>query len=202
MREVILKSGNSISTGALASFGFWDIDVMIMTVRGRPVAMLWSFDDDSYVQTRIAQYQASLDGRAYGIAKSFITSKLESQNIILRKYGLEPHLDKFKEIIDGSEARSLELLRRRLTGIEGKHTQRYYKQIFSLFPNRIRPEKWEGFMAYDGMNNLFNLAYEILAWKVHRALVKTKLEPYLGFCHSNEMAKLSLVLIFRNCIDT
>jgi CRISPR/Cas system-associated endonuclease Cas1 len=55
--EVILKSGNSISTGALASFGFWDIDVLIMTQRGRPVAMLKSLDDDSHVQTRIAQYQ-------------------------------------------------------------------------------------------------------------------------------------------------
>jgi CRISPR/Cas system-associated endonuclease Cas1 len=33
--EVILKSGNSISTGALASFGFWDIDVLVMTSRGR-----------------------------------------------------------------------------------------------------------------------------------------------------------------------
>ena len=38
--EVILKSGNMVSTGALASLGFWDIDVLIMTQRGRPVAML------------------------------------------------------------------------------------------------------------------------------------------------------------------
>jgi CRISP-associated protein Cas1 len=195
--EVILKSGNSISTGALASFGFWDIDVIVMTSRGRPVAMLRSLDDDSYVQTRIAQYQASLDERAYSIAKSFITAKLESQNIILRKYGLEPHLDDFRDVIERSEAKSLELFRRRLTGIEGKHTQRYYKQIFGLFPEKLRPEKREGFMAYDGMNNLFNLAYEILAWKIHKALVRAKLEPYLGFLHSNQMAKLSLVCDFQ-----
>jgi CRISPR-associated protein Cas1 len=195
--EVILKSGNSISTGALASFGFWDIDVMVMTSRGRPVAMLRSLDDDSYVETRIAQYQASLDERAYLIAKSLITAKLESQNVILRKYGLEPHLDDFREAIEKSQAKSLELFRRRLTGIEGKHTQRYYKQIFGLFPEKLRPEKREGFMAYDGMNNLFNLAYEILAWKIHKALVRAKLEPYLGFLHSNEMAKLSLVCDFQ-----
>ena len=56
---------------------------------------------------------------------------------------------------------------------------------------------WEGFMAYDGMNNLFNLAYEILAWKIHKALVKAKLEPYLGFLHSNQMGKLSLVYDFQ-----
>jgi CRISPR-associated protein Cas1 len=195
--EVILKSGNSISTGALASFGFWDIDVMVMTSRGRPVAMLRSLNDDSYVQTRIAQYKASLDERAYYIAKSFTTAKIESQNVILRKYGLEPHPEIFRNMIDKSEAKSLEVLRRRLTGIEGKHTQRYYKQIFGLFPEKLRPKKREGFMAYDGTNNLFNLAYEILAWKIHKALVRAKLEPYLGFLHSNEMAKLSLVCDFQ-----
>jgi CRISPR-associated protein Cas1 len=55
----------------------------------------------------------------------------------------------------------------------------------------------EGFMAYDGTNNIFNLAYEILAWKVHRALIKAKLEPYLGFLHSNQVGKLSLVCDFQ-----
>jgi len=203
--EVILKSGNSISTGALASFGFWDIDVLVMTSRGRPVAMLRSLDDDSYVQTRIAQYQASLDERAFTIAKSLITAKLEGQNVILRKYGLEPHFDNFKGLIEFTETKNLELFRRKLTGIEGKHTQHYYKQIFGLFPDKLRPEKREGFMAYDGMNNTFNLAYEILAWKIHKALVKAKLEPYLGFLHSNQMAKLSLVCdfqeIYRYLID-
>jgi len=195
--EVILKSGNSISTGALASFGFWDIDVLVLTQRGRPVAMLKSLDDDSHVQTRVAQYQASIDERAFEIAKKLITAKLESQNIILRKYGLDPHLDDFKEKIERTENKNLELFRRRMTWIEGKHTQRYYKQIFGLFPEKIRPKTREGFMAYDGTNNIFNFAYEVLAWKVHRALVKAKLEPYLGFLHSNQMGKLSLVCDFQ-----
>jgi len=47
------------------------------------------------------------------------------------------------------------------------------------------------------MNNLFNLAYEILAWKIDKALVRAKLESYLGFLHSNQMAKLSLVCDFQ-----
>ena len=159
--------------------------------------MLKSFNDDFNIQTRIAQYQASLDERAYSIAKSFISAKIESQNVILRKYGLEPHIDNFKGIIERSEAKSLELLRCRLTGIEGKHTQRYYQQIFVLFPEKIRPTAWEGFMAYDGMNNTFNLAYEVLIWKIHKALVRAKLEPYLGFLHSNQMIKRNLICDFQ-----
>ena len=42
--EVILKSGNMVSTGALSSLGFWGIDVLVCTQRGRPVAMLKSLE--------------------------------------------------------------------------------------------------------------------------------------------------------------
>jgi CRISPR-associated protein Cas1 len=53
------------------------------------------------------------------------------------------------------------------------------------------------FKAYDGVNNLFNLAYELLAWKVHSALINAKLEPYLGFLHSEQFGKPSLVCDFQ-----
>jgi CRISPR-associated protein Cas1 len=71
------------------------------------------------------------------------------------------------------------------------------KQIFQLIPERIRPEGRKTFKAYDGVNNLFNLAYELLAWKVHRALINAKLEPYLGFLHSEQFGKPSLVCDFQ-----
>jgi CRISPR-associated endonuclease Cas1 len=83
-----------------------------------------------------------------------------------------------------------------LHGIEGRYTKRYFDQIFSLLPESIRPEKRKGFKAYDGTNNIFNLAYEILSWKIHRALIKAKLEPYLGFLHSVQHGKPSLVCDF------
>jgi CRISPR-associated protein Cas1 len=80
---------------------------------------------------------------------------------------------------------------------ESKFTKHYFNQIFSLFPEKIRPEARRTFKAYDGMNNLFNLAYEMLSWKVHRALIKAKLEPYLGFLHSTQYGKPSLVCDFQ-----
>lgn len=46
------------------------------------------------------------------------------------------------------------------------------------------------------MNNLFNLAYSVLKWKVYRAIVRAKLEPYLGFLHSEQFGKPSLVCDF------
>jgi CRISP-associated protein Cas1 len=45
----------------------------------------------------------------------------------------------------------------------------------------------------------------VLSWKVHKALVNAKLEPYLGFLHSEQFSKPSLVCdfmeIYRFMID-
>jgi CRISPR-associated protein Cas1 len=194
--EVVLKSGNMVSTGALASLGFWDVDVLITTQRGRPVAMLKGLDDNSHVKTRICQYEALKDSRAFEIAKQFVKCKIEGQNIILKKYGLKTD-NSIKLRINALETEDLKTLRRKLMQIEAKFSQFYFKQILQFIPERIRPEGRKTFKAYDGVNNLFNLAYELLAWKVHRALINAKLEPYLGFLHSEQFGKPSLVCDFQ-----
>jgi len=204
--EVVLKSGNSVSTGALASLGFWDIDVLVLTQRGRPVAMLKSFDDDSHVETRLCQYEAYGNEKGIYIARQLVKSRIEGQNIVLRKYGLRAHdLPGVRKRVDKVESESLVALRRKLTGIEGKATKHYFKHIFQLIPDNLRPDRRRTFKAYDGVNNIFNLAYEMLSWKVHRAIVKAKLEPYLGFLHSLQHGKPSLVCdlqeLYRHLVD-
>jgi CRISPR-associated protein Cas1 len=66
-------------------------------------------------------------------------------------------------------------------------------------------ERRRTFKAYDGINNTFNLAYTVLKWKVYRAIIKAKLEPYLGFLHSEQFGKPSLVCdlmeLYRYLID-
>jgi len=197
--EVILKSGNTVSVGALASLSFWDIDVLIMTQRGRPVAMLKSIDSDSGVETRLSQLEAYKNSeKAIEIAKTFVYAKLEGQQQVLLKHGLQPHdLDRAKRMIDSILSDNLSSVRRQLIHIEGEHSKHYFQQIFQLFPEHLKPSTRKGFMAYDGTNNIFNLAYEILAWKIHKALIKANLEPYLGFLHYLIPERASLVCDFQ-----
>jgi len=203
--EVTLKSGNCVSTGALASCGFWDIDVMIMTQRGRPVAILKGLDDDAHVETRLAQYDAFRSEKGVTIAKQLVLSKIEGYGNLLKKHGLKAIDPKYAEQVKALQGNNADEIRQRLTGIEGKATEFYFRQIFPLLPDKLRPESRKTFKAYDGINNLFNLAYEVLSWKVHRALMRAKLEPYLGFLHSMQSGKPSLVCdfqeIYRYLID-
>jgi len=194
--EVVLKSGNTVSVGALASLGFWEIDTLILTRRGKPVAVLKSLEYDSHVKTRLCQYEAYNNSKGIHIAKQIVLGKIEGQNRILKKHGLNVNENVVK-VVENIESDNLKSLRRKLSAIEGKYAQHYFKQIFQLFPKWLRPEGRKTFKAYDGLNNIFNLAYEFLAWKVHIALLRAKLEPYLGFLHSIQFGKPSLVCDFQ-----
>jgi CRISPR-associated protein Cas1 len=194
--EIQIKSGNAVSSGALAACGFWGIDCLFLTQKGRPVAMLRSLDDDSHVNTRICQYEALSNGKAAYIAKQFVLGKLEGQNQVLSKYGLKRHDFSPVQSVKDLEADDMPTFRRKLMAIEGHCSDRYFSQVFSLLPDALRPERRKTFKAYDGMNNIFNLAYELLSWKVQHALIKAKLEPYLGFLHSIAKGKPSLICDF------
>jgi len=167
--------------------------------------MLKSLDDDNHVKTRLCQYEALQTNKGKQIANQFVMSKLEGQNIVLEKYGLETHSSSYIGEIERIESESLDSIKMKLTAIEAKNTKRYFSQIFGLFPEKLRPSGRKTFLAYDGMNNTYNLAYEVLKWKVQRAIIKAKLEPYLGFLHSIQFGKPSLICdfqeIYRYLID-
>lgn len=61
------------------------------------------------------------------------------------------------------------------------------------------------FKAYDGVNNTFNLAYTLLKFRVFQAVLRSHLEPFLGFIHAEAWGKPSLVCdlmeIYRYLID-
>jgi len=87
--------------------------------------------------------------------------------------------------------------RQTLITLEGHHSENYFKQMFNLIPPSLKPESRKTWKAYDGINNLFNLGYEILSWNVQHALIKAKLECYLGFLHSIAKGKPSLICDFQ-----
>jgi CRISPR-associated protein Cas1 len=196
VKEIQIRSGNTISSGALTTCSYWGIDILILTGRGAPVAILKNLYDDCHVETRISQYKALENGKAHELAKTFVTSKIKGQNQLLKKYGLRQIDFSVTQTIKNLDTENYQALRRKLTGIEGKASNNYFNQVFTLFQESIRPSCRKKFKAFDGVNNLFNLAYRILSSKVHIALIRAKLEPYLGFLHGIQFGKPSLVCDF------
>jgi CRISPR-associated protein Cas1 len=195
--EVLIRSGNGISAGALVSCAFWGIPVTLLTARGNPVAVLNSLDNSSHVLTRLYQYETLKTIKALVIAKQFILGKIRGQDQVLRKYGLRRNDYAATEAINKLEADTLPTLQRQLSTIEGRCASQYFQQLFGILPEFLRPKNRTTFKAYDRTNNLFNLGYTVLSWKVHIALIRAKVEPYLGYLHSLQFGKPSLVCDFE-----
>jgi CRISP-associated protein Cas1 len=202
---IILRSGNMVSSGALASCCFWNINTIIATSRGHPVGIVKSLYDDSHVETRISQYESLRDDRCLEIAKTILLSKLKGHEQVIKKYGLKKIDFSFAEKINNLEAKDLKILRRKLLAIEGHEQLQYFNQVFSLFNESVRPEGRKTYKAYDAINNVFNLCYKDLSWRVHIALIKAKLEPYLGYLHGIAFGTPSLICdfmeIYRYLVD-
>lgn len=182
--EITVAEGNVLTSGALVYCGLWSIDVVVTTRFGEPIAMLKNFVDDSYVKTRINQYESLKNEKSIEIARQFLIGKIKGQNLILKKYGLEQNHN-VVSIIENLSEDNLLRMRKKLLGIEGKYGTHYFKEVHTLFPKKIRPLSRISYHAYVGLNNVFNLAYTFLKWKCYRAVVKAHLEPYLGFLHSH-----------------
>ncbi len=200
--EIRITSGNMVSSGALATCGYFGIDVLIVSQKGNPVAILKSLDDDSHVKTRICQYESLKNGIGEEVAKKFVIAKAEGYDKVLRKYGLMP-IGFVRDEVNAIHSDDEKTLRRMLTCYESKYSRRYFSQIFEMFDNEIRPTSRKTFLAYDGLNNVFNLSYEILRWKVHIALLKSKVRTLLRIsCIAYNSVSLLSRVTFKNCTDT
>ena len=194
--QILVTSGNMVSTGALTTACCWDIPVIVETARGHPVGVLKSFLDDSHVKTRIEQYESLNDERAFVIAKEFLLGKLKGQDQVLKKYGLGRIDFLVFEKIKNIECTNLKSLQYKLLAIEGHEHKKYFDKLFSLFGEDIKPKGRKTYQAYDGLNNVFNLCYKALSWRVHVSLIQAKLEPYLGYLHSIAFGRPSLICDF------
>jgi len=193
--EVILQSGSSISVGALVYLSMWDIDCLLLSGSGKPVGTLRNLHNDSHISTRLAQYKATENEKGLHIAKQIVLKRIESQNLLLRKYGLRQHdFIRIKKTIEHLEETNLRALRRKLLPIEGRCSNSYFTQLFKLFAKDIRTsDNRKTFRAFDAINNNLNFVYTLLKWKTYASLVKAKLEPHCGYLHSEQVGKPSLL---------
>ena len=172
---------------------------------GRPLSLMIPLSTDKRVKTRIKQYEAYKNSNGSIIAEAILKARINSQIILLEKYGLPTQ--KLIENLNKVETnnRPIEEIRTRLLVLEGNCSKHFFKQYFLLFPKCLKPKKREKYKAQSPLNNLLNLGYEILKGEVYKAILNAHLDPYLGYLHSMQFSKPSLVCdiqeIFRTVIE-
>ena|SRR3990170_1847163 len=87
MKECILRDGNYVSVDVSRDLSLWNIDTYIMSRYNTIMRFLVNPDSNSHVKTRLCQYKTYIDrNKSVEIMKIILKTKIETQNMILRKY--------------------------------------------------------------------------------------------------------------------
>jgi len=195
INEINISSGNLISSKALAWASIYGIKTLVTSQSGRPLGVLLPLNYDSHVQTRIKQYEAYSNRVGVQIAKTIAKSKIEAQASLLEKHEIycEGHIKRALDKLEKLQANSIDQIRTKLHSIEGHFGKFYFKELIKLFPRELQTRVRHSYKAVDITNNLFNLGYEVLKWEVYKSVINAHLDPFLGFLHSIQPGKPSLV---------
>jgi CRISPR-associated protein Cas1 len=206
VKQVILTPGNTVSTSALFWCSIYNINIMMASNTGRPLSMMLPLTSSAHVKTRIKQYEAYYNSKGVEIAKAILSAKINNQIALLEKHGFDGHkLDYLVAKLSKIKGEKIDDVRTRLMSIESRVSKVYFKHLKTLFPKFLQTPKRAKYNAEDPLNNLLNLGYEVLKGEVYRGVMYAHLDPYLGYLHSIQFAKPSLVCdiqeIFRSLID-
>lgn len=208
LQEIVLVGrGISISTDLIEALCERGIRLGILSVSGKPVALLTSPYLTATVATRRAQLEAT--GLALGadFIRWIVAGKLHNQEKLLRYFGKSRSgeaaagLQAAADALRGLRRQALDLpgsvpetLRPHAMGLEGAGARAYWGSLVRL----VRPEL--GFTARvhnqpeDAVNAALNYGYGILYSHVWGAVMNAGLEPFAGFLHGDRPGKPSLVL--------
>jgi CRISPR-associated protein Cas1 len=214
--SILIFPGVSISSDAVLLAHQNNIDILMLDKYGNPVGRFWHARMGSTARIRRAQLTLAESEAGLEFGLCWVQAKFENQIEFLKEMrtrrtrlsaeittainNLEAGLKKVG-ILSGS----IEDIRHTVLGFEGTAGKSYW-QIFSKFlPETYQFEGRSRQPAKDEFNALLNYGYGMLYGIIERSVIVAGLDPYIGFIHTDNYNKVSLVFDviekYRNWID-
>ncbi|BBO89343.1 CRISPR-associated endonuclease Cas1 [Desulfosarcina ovata] len=205
VESIVITNKAMLSTQAVALSLEHNIDIVFLDGYGDPVGRVWFAKTGSTAMIRRRQLTAEVNGeKGLALVSDMISQKLDNQFQYLKKLmyarpGKEAQFEKPLATINQSieELKDLEArdenIRNRLMGYEGTAGRAYFQCLSQLFPEKYRFSGRSRQPAKDPFNAVLNYCYGILYSRVEKACILAGLDPYVGFLHTDNYNKKSLV---------
>ncbi len=204
VESILITTSATITTDAIKFAVESNIDIVFLDHFGDPYGRVWHSKLGSTTLIRRRQLEVAEQKKGFELARGWIEIKMNNQIDFLKdlkknRPEQRAELDEHISNIESMKAQLLELdgtleeKRGSIMGIEGM-ASRYYFDALSF----IMSEKWK-FQgrsrnpAVDGFNCLLNYGYGVLYSMVEKACIISGLDPYVGFMHTDNYNKKSLV---------
>ncbi|MFZ5800678.1 MAG: CRISPR-associated endonuclease Cas1 [Candidatus Omnitrophota bacterium] len=204
IESILITTGAFLSTDAIKFAMENNIDLVFLDEFGSPYGRVWHAKLGSTTLIRRKQLEIAEDDRGLELAKEWIIVKFENQIDFLKRLAnsrpekqerIEGYAKKLEEIKSSLNNLSgtIDEKRGSLMGLEGSAGRIYFEVLSFIVPERFEFDGRSRQPAKDEFNCLLNYAYGVLYSLVEKGCIIAGLDPYIGFIHTDNYNKKSLV---------
>lgn len=204
VESIVITNQAMISSQAIVLALEHNIDIIFLDGYGDPVGRVWFSKMGSTALIRRRQLEAMPNALGLSLVLDMVRQKLANQITFLKKlmYARPGQEDNFlgplKEIENcksdlNREDQNLEAVRQRLLGLEGTAARHYFQCLSGVLPQKYRFAGRSRRPALDPFNACLNYCYGMLYPMVEKACILAGLDPFVGFLHTDNYNKKSLV---------
>jgi CRISP-associated protein Cas1 len=201
---LVIATGATLSTDAIQLASEHNLDIVFLDSRGDPYARVWLPRHGSTTAIRRRQIEAAETAEGLGFVRGWVEGKLRNQADFLaeleqRRPGMEALFQAAREGIAACISQvsglngTIDGLRGTVLGLEGVAGRAYFDCISRLMPEAYRFERRSRYPALDAFNAMLNYGYGVLYSLVEKACILAGLDPCIGFLHTDNYNKPSLV---------
>ena len=204
VESILITTSAYLSTDAIKLAMDNNIDVVFLDHFGNPYGRVWHSKLGSTTLIRRRQLEISESEQGLDLAKQWVATKVSNQAEFLDRLS-RPREDKaeklkassssLKEITQklGAISGSLDERRGTIMGLEGAAGRIYFELLSHVMPERFRFDGRSRNPAKDEFNSMLNYGYGVLYSLVEKGCILAGLDPYIGFVHTDNYNKKSLV---------
>ncbi len=214
--SILITTAAYISTDAIKFAVDNNIDIVFLDSYGDPYGRVWHPKLGSTTLIRRRQLELYDKEEGLTLAKKWGIQKFDNQIELLKKLKKtraekKDELERCVAEIGHSKERmkvlkgTIEGRRQTMLGIEGMASRTYFEALSSIMPEKFTFETRSRNPAKDEFNAMLNYGYGVLYSMVEKACIIAGLDPYIGFLHTDNYNKKSLVFdiieMFRTFVD-
>ena len=204
VESIVISNHAMISTPAISLALEHNIDLVFLDKYGFPIGRVWFSKMGSTAMIRRKQLEAAEEEAGVKLIIGMIKQKLNNQLAFLKKlkYARPEKKEMFEppiHTIEGSlnsldcDLTNLEESRSLIMGLEGAAGRAYFSCISRLMPEKYRFKGRSRRPALNPFNAVLNYCYGVLYSRVEKACIIAGLDPFVGFMHTDNYNKKSLV---------
>lgn len=214
--SIMITTGAFLSTDAIKAAMDHNIDILFLDEHGDPYGRVWHSKLGSTTLIRRRQLEYADDARGLALSQGWVAAKFDRQIEFLTKLGharpeREAEILVYATRLEEGRMKvaaltgTLDEQRGTIMGLEGAAGRSYFEALSAIMPERYRFDGRSRQPAKDEFNCLLNYGYGVLYSMVEKACLIAGLDPYVGFVHTDNYNKKSLVFdlmeMFRYLAD-